>query len=72
MDDADNAITISGADYDTIEWIADGEVIATGKTLDLNDHEEEIGSYVRAQLKSDTGIAFTQPLRRRRSCTGRN
>lgn len=62
VDEADNAITISGADYDTIEWIADGEVIATGKTLDLNDHEEEIGSYVRAQLKSDTGIAFTQPF----------
>lgn len=62
VDDAENAITISGQNYDQIEWIADGEVIATGKTLDLNDYEDDIHSYVRAQLKSDTGIAFTQPF----------
>lgn len=62
VDENENAITITGADYDVVEWIADGEVIATGETLDLNDHEEEIGSYVRAQLKSSTGIAFTQPF----------
>lgn len=58
----DNSITITGQNYDTIEWIADGNVIATGTTLDLNDHENEINSYVRAQLKSSTGIAFTQPF----------
>lgn len=62
VDEEENAITITGADYDVIEWIADGQVIATGETLDLNDYEEEVGSYVRAQLKSDTGIAFTQPF----------
>lgn len=28
----------------------------------MADYEEEIGSYVRAQLKSETGIAFTQPF----------
>ncbi|MBS4535256.1 PHP domain-containing protein [Clostridium sp. D2Q-14] len=58
----DNTITINGQDHDTIEWIADGVVIATGATLDLNDYENEINSYVRAQLKSSTGIAFTQPF----------
>jgi hypothetical protein len=55
-------ITISGTDYETIEWIADGVVIATGKTLILLDHQEKMSSYVRAQLKSNTGIAFTQPF----------
>lgn len=58
----ENVITVEGADYDTAEWIADGEVIATGNTIDLNDYEDVINSYVRAQLKSDTGIAFTQPF----------
>lgn len=62
VDEQENAITITGDNYDEIEWIADGKVIATGETLDLNDYEDEIGSYVRAQLKSDTGIAFTQPF----------
>ena len=56
------SITIAGTDYDRIEWIADGVVIATGERLDLNKYHEDIGCYVRAQLKSRTGIAYTQPF----------
>ena len=59
---AEGTISIAGADYVLIEWIADGKVIATGDTLDINDYQHEISSYVRAQLKSKTGIAFTQPF----------
>jgi len=60
---ADNTITITGRDYKRIEWIADGVVIATGPSLDLNAHESQIqNNYVRAQLISCTGIAFTQPF----------
>jgi len=56
-------ITITGRDYDRIEWIADGRVIATGATLDLNAHQGDINhNYVRAQLISETGIAATQPF----------
>ncbi len=62
VDQYENAITVEGADYHTVEWIADGEVIATGNTIDLNDYEDDLNAYVRAQLKSDTGIAFTQPF----------
>ena len=57
-----NTITITGANYNLIEWIADGKVIATGPTIDLRDHSDNVNSYVRAQLKSNTGIAFTQPF----------
>ncbi len=56
------SITINGADYDLIEWIADGKVIATGNTFNINKYHDQINSYVRAQLKSETGIAFTQPF----------
>ena len=62
VDQDENAITIAGNDYQTVEWIADGKVIAEGNSLDLNDHEDAVNSYDRAQLKSDTGIAFTQPF----------
>lgn len=62
VDQKENSICIAGADYDKVEWIADGEVIATGNEIDLNDYEDQINSYVRAQLKSNTGIAFTQPF----------
>jgi len=57
-----DAIRIDGLRYDTIEWIADGAVIATGNELVLTDYAEQINGYVRAQLKSQTGIAFTQPF----------
>jgi len=62
VDNAAGSISITGNFYDIIEWIADGEVIATGSTINLNDYQGQINSYVRAQLKSDTGIAFTQPF----------
>ena len=57
-----STITIAGANYNLIEWIADGEVIATGSIFNLNNHQDKVNSYVRAQLKSSTGIAFTQPF----------
>ena len=58
----DATITIEGEDYDSVEWIADGIKIATGNTLNLTLNKKLIGSYVRAQLKSSTGIAYTQPF----------
>jgi len=64
VDKEKGIITITGDDYNTIEWIADGVKIATGNTLNMNksEYEGKIGRYVRAQLKSKTGIAFTQPF----------
>lgn len=62
VDNDEDTITIDGEYYNQVEWIADGKVIATGNTIDLNDHEGEINSYVRAQLKGDEGISFTQPF----------
>lgn len=62
VDQNEDTITIEGDLYHTIEWIADGEVIATGNTIDLNDYEDKVHSYVRAQLKGNEGISFTQPF----------
>lgn len=62
VDQEEDTITIEGELYNTVEWIADGEVIATGNTIDLNDYEGKVHSYVRAQLKGDEGISFTQPF----------
>jgi len=63
---AHGVITITGRDYDRIEWIANGEVIHTGNEFILEEHEgtfgEGVGYYVRAQVRSDYGIAMTQPF----------
>jgi hypothetical protein len=60
----DNKIIINAADYNVIEWIADGKIIAVGDMLDLNaiNIRDVIKSYVRAQIKSEAGILFTQPF----------
>jgi len=58
-----NTITIAGADYDRIEWIADGVIIYTGATLDLVANQDSITTnHVRAQLVSNYGMALTQPF----------
>ncbi len=60
VNDEKGIIIIEGTNYDIIEWIAKGEMIATGDTLNLYEHENQIGRYVRAQLKGPGGICFTQ------------
>jgi len=57
--DNDSVITIEGYNYDVIEWVADGIVIHTGNTLDLNAHADVVNSYVRAQMFSDEGALMT-------------
>ncbi|WOP19777.1 hypothetical protein [Raineyella sp. LH-20] len=59
VDQTADSITIQGAGYHRIEWIADGKVIATGNTLDLDDVSASVDNYVRAQLIGDNGISFT-------------
>ena len=59
----DNVITILGRDYDRIDWIADGVIIHRGSYLYIPDFWEMINhNYVRAQLVSESGLAFTQPF----------
>lgn len=60
VDDSTDQITVLGSNYTEIQWIANGEIIATGSAIDLNEYESHIGSYVRAQLIGPGGICFTQ------------
>jgi len=56
-----NTITLEANNYTKIEWIADGEVVGTGLSVDVSDGK--IASYVRAQLIGSGGITATQPFR---------
>jgi len=55
-------IAITGANFDRIDWVADGKIIATGTSLNITSHQAAIGRYVRAVLYSPTGVAYTQPF----------
>ncbi len=62
VDDVEDTITISTQDAYMVHWIADGIVIATGNTIDLDDYSDEIGSYVRAEIVGEGGVIYTQPF----------
>ena len=65
VDQKANTITVatdSTRDCRVIEWIADGKVIATGNTIDLNDYEKDLGCYIRFQMKGSGGVTYSQPF----------
>ena len=62
VDDENDVISIDASNYDVIEWIADGEIIATGDTINLREYSDEIGCYVRFQIKNEGGIVCSQPF----------
>ena len=62
VDEKKDIITVTANNYDAIEWISDGEIIATGASFDLRENSEKLGSYVRFQIKNKGGIVMSQPF----------
>lgn len=62
VDHEENTITLTGENYDNIVWVANGEEIATGETIDINDYEDQVTCYVRAYLTGPGGICYVQPF----------
>lgn len=65
----ENTITVTAdpdRDCEVIQWIADSKV-ATGNTIDLNDYEDELGCYIRFQMKGSGGVTYSQPFELRYS-----
>lgn len=60
VDDTEDSITINTENAHLVHWIADGEFIATGNSIDLDDYSDKIGSYVRAEVIGDGGVLYTQ------------
>ena len=59
-----DTITIDTDNALIIRWISDGKLIATtkadGKPFDLNDYEDQIKGYVRAEIFGEGGIVYTE------------
>lgn len=60
VDEAADTISLETENALTVHWIADGEVIAVGNTIDLDDYSDKIGSYVRAEAFGEGGVLYTQ------------
>lgn len=58
----EDRITITAQNCKTIHWIANGKVICVGNTIDINDYQDAIGSYVRAEIWGEGGILYSQPF----------
>lgn len=53
-------LTISAADYERIEWVSMGRVVATGESIDYAK-TEGVERYLRATIYGKGGATFTQP-----------
>ncbi len=64
VDDNEDTITIDADNALIIRWISDGKLIATtkadDKAFDLNDYEDEIKGYVRAEVFGEGGVIYTE------------
>ena len=64
VDDAEDTITIDADNALVIRWISDGKLIATTKAddqaFDLNDYEDVIKGYVRAEVFGEGGVVYTE------------
>jgi len=64
VNDNDDTITIDSDNALIIRWISDGKLIATTKAddtaFDLNDYEDQIKGYVRAEIFGEGGIVYTE------------
>ena len=60
VNDVDDTIAISTKDAYLVRWIADGEMIAVGNEIDLDNYSDQIGSYVRAEVIGEGGVIYTQ------------
>ena len=60
VDDNADTIALDVTDDLCIRWIANGNTIAYGDSIDLDDYAANIGSYVRAEVFGVGGIVYTQ------------
>lgn len=61
----EDTISITASEFDNVQWISDGKIIAEGADLtsiDLDDYKDELGCYVRFQLTGPGGILYSQPF----------
>ncbi len=64
VDDTEDTITIDTEDALLVRWISDGKLIATTKAddlaFDLNDYEDQIKGYIRAEIFGEGGVVYTE------------
>ncbi|MEE1010463.1 MAG: hypothetical protein U0L11_00335 [Acutalibacteraceae bacterium] len=64
VNESEDTITIDSDNALIIRWISDGKLIATTKAddtaFDLNDYENQLKGYVRAEIFGEGGIIYTE------------
>ena len=62
VDQDEDKITISAANYDKIVWVSNGVEIAEGASIDLDDYSDSVGCYVRAYIQGPGAVCYVQPF----------
>lgn len=62
VDEKEDTITLDVSNYNKVVWVADGEEIAEGTSIDIDNYGDKISCYVRAYVVGDGGILYVQPF----------
>ncbi len=65
VDNEEDIISFTGSEFDNVQWISEGKIIAEGEgltSLDLDEYKDEVGCYVRFQITGPGGILYSQPF----------
>lgn len=62
VDQDEDKITISAANYEKIVWVSNGVEIAEGASIDLDDYSDSVGCYVRAYIQGPGAVCYVQPF----------
>lgn len=62
VDQDEDKITLDVSNYNKIVWVADGEEIAEGASIDIDEYGDKISCYVRAYVVGDGGVLYVQPF----------
>jgi|GEM_PF-562759 len=57
----DRTIAIDASDYDSIDWIANGQQVGAGPVFDRYALADNV-NYIRARLTGEQGYSYTQPF----------
>lgn len=64
VDNKNNIITIKGSNIKSIDWISsNGRYVGSGEILNIDTNNISVTPYVRAVIKGDGGVTFTQPFK---------
>ena len=61
VDNDEGIVNIEAEEKERVKWFSNGVIIAEGENFNFRE-SANVGSYIRAEIKGEEGVAYTQPF----------